>query len=180
MEAADQNIRLEPVDYIHDSPVGTSAEKDFFIVFFQKQILLMAEIFRKECIALQSGKIEIPEIMSLFFLTAGIEGYPSIDDSRVFCEEQTVVSGKGSVQADVFFGTMIMWFKGVTAQIDRSGPVYIQKCGQTAAVVVVAVRKNCDIYSCKINAERGGIFREEVSLAHVKEEFMTYGFDVQA
>ncbi len=180
METADQDIRTEPVGNIHDSPMGAAAEKYFLMVLFQKQILLMAEIFRKKYIVLKFGKPEISRKMFLFFFAAGIEGCPFREEGGAFCEDQTVMPGKGSIQADVFFGAVIMGLEGVAAQIDRSLPVYFQKSGKTAAVVVVSMGKDGQIHGFKIDAERGGIFREELGLAHIKENLMACSFDVQA
>ena len=90
METADQDIRTEPVGNIHDSPMGAAAEKYFLMVLFQKQILLMAEIFRKKYIVLKFGKPEISRKMFLFFFRCRNRGLLLPREGGAFCEDQTV------------------------------------------------------------------------------------------
>ena len=48
MEAADQDIRTEPVHDIEDSFMRTAADHDAFSVVRQNKVLLVTEIFRYE------------------------------------------------------------------------------------------------------------------------------------
>ena len=44
MESAYEDIGLEPFGNIHDTFMGTAADKNFFAVFMDKKIMFMAEI----------------------------------------------------------------------------------------------------------------------------------------
>ena len=73
-----------------------------------------------------------------------------------------------------------MRLEGVAAQIQRRGLVTPEKSVHAAAVIIMAVGKDGEIHPGKVNAQFFGVVRKGAALAHVEENPMGTGFQVQA
>ena len=71
-------------------------------------------------------------------------------------------------QADVFVGTVVIFAEGMPAQIHAGVLIDVQEGLQSAAMIIMAVRKYGDIDFLQINPQRLRIAGKGVALAHVK------------
>lgn len=187
VESSYKDIGAEPVGDVENSFVGAAAEQHFsafsircpFCRLFDEQILFMAEIFREESIFPQNVQAGTYEAVFPYFFLAGTEGQPVPDDSCAVGKNQTLAAGKRNIQPDIFFRAMVMRFKGMAVQIDGSCLIYFQKSFKAAAMVVMPVGEDGDVYGRKVDAKRGGILGKQAGLPHIKENLVFFRFYIQ-
>ena len=112
----------------------------------------MAEVLRHKRAVLHHMQIRGAKIKGTRPLVAG-EERQSVGDAVCFAgKNKALAQLQSRVQPDVFFGSVVMRLKRITAEKNRRRFVARQKGLQAAAVVVVTVGQHGKIYPCQIDA----------------------------
>ncbi len=168
VEAADKVVGLEPGDDVQNTFVGATAEEDAFAVFFNEQVLFMAEVVFRDNAVFYAVQAKAAHVVGAGVGITGTEVYTVGGMRLLIYKNQSFMVGQGGIQADIFMVSVEMRLKSIGAHINGCLVVQLQKGFQTAAVVVVAVGEDCDVNERKVDSQLRGIYGKQIALPHVK------------
>ena len=139
----------------------------------------MTEIVREKLSVFFSIQTKAAKIVVSVFFIAGIERETFADGGDVFGKDQPWMGLEFHIQTNIFFCSVIVGFKGMTAKVHRSLSVDLQKGFQPSAMVIMTVGEDGNVHSSQINIQFPGIFGKKSGLAHVKKQLVIERFDIQ-
>lgn len=172
MEAADENVRPEVLGNGHDAFMGAAAYEDPFATFLNEKVLFVAEILPLAHTGGHSGIICRRE-------GHGMQSNAGSRLSEFLGEDQTP-AGRRLPEPNVFTGCIEMGLKSVTAEVQGGILIALKKGLHSAAVVIMAMGEHSEVYLGKVNAQYFCIVCKSMALAHVEQNFMATGFQIQA
>ena len=178
--------RVDGLDDIGDALVGTAGDQHHPAHVGNQQVLLVDEGILGQCAVLGLD----------FQLTAGPKGVHLVlhiaDEGQLIVDagvalgvdEPVLKFTECRVQADIAEGEVLLLgvvgAEGVFVDVDFRLVVEAAERAQTAAVVVVAMGQHGDIHRFQVHAQLLGVADELVVGAHVEQNLVFGGLDIQA
>lgn len=178
VEAAEKDIRTEPVENIQKTLVGTTAEANLSAIFFQQQVLLMKVMVIGMTAVLTHGLPKDTEGKRPQQVVAGAQGDAGEELRDIRYRYQPGIALQAVIQTDVFSAAEII-AEGIFVEIDRGVVIKFQKPFQTAAMVIVTMGQNAKVRLCQVNVQLRCIVSKGTGLTGVKEDIVRVRFDVE-